>query len=54
LLDTDGRTAETASVIAARQLAEEARLRRLPSALRRRRRPMAVPPPRPPTDVAAD
>jgi hypothetical protein len=37
-----GSTAETASVIAARQLAEEAKRRRLPPELRRRR-PLVVP-----------
>lgn len=38
-----GSTADTASVIAARQLADEAKRRRLPPELRRRR-PLVVPP----------
>ena len=46
--------AETASVIAARQLAEDARRRRLPAELKRRRRlPLVVPPP-PAPDAPSD
>jgi hypothetical protein len=46
--------AETASVIAARQLAEDAHRRRLPAELkRRRRRPLVVPPP-PVPDAPSD
>jgi hypothetical protein len=41
----DSQPSEKASVIAARQLAEEAHRRRMLADLRRRRRPMAVPPP---------
>jgi hypothetical protein len=45
LLESHGTTADTASVIAARQLAEDAHRRRLPADLkRRRRRPLVVPP----------
>jgi hypothetical protein len=44
MLDSHRQTPDAASVIAARQLAEEARLRRPPAALRRRRRPMTIPP----------
>jgi len=45
VLESSGSTADTASVIAARQLAEEAHHRRLPANLkRRRRRPLVVPP----------
>ena len=45
MLESHG-PADTASVIAARQLAQEARHRRLPADLkRRRRRPLVVPPP---------
>ena len=44
MLENHGPT-DTASVIAARQLAQEARHRRLPADLkRRRRRPLVVPP----------
>jgi hypothetical protein len=42
MLERHGSTADTASVIAARQLAEEAKRRRLPPELRRRR-PLLVP-----------
>ncbi len=49
-----GTGADTASVIAARQLAEEAHRRRLPAELqRRRRRPLVVPPP-PAPDAPSD
>ena len=45
MLESHGPTTDTASVIAARQLAEEAHHRRLPADLkRRRRRPLVVPP----------
>jgi len=45
LLDSSGTSSDTASVIAARQLAEDAHRRRLPADLkRRRRRPLVVPP----------
>ncbi len=45
MLENHGPTADTASVIAARQLAEEAPRRRLPPELaRRRRRVLFVPP----------
>jgi len=45
LLESYGTTGDTASVIAARQLAEDAHRRRLPADLkRRRRRPIVVPP----------
>jgi hypothetical protein len=54
--DRDGRPSDSASVIAARQLAEEADARRLPADLRRRRRPLSVPPPLlpPPDEPAPD
>ncbi|HEY0127101.1 MAG TPA: hypothetical protein VGB58_08195 [Blastococcus sp.] len=43
--ENHGTSADTASVIAARQLAEDAHRRRLPAELtRRRRRPLVVPP----------
>jgi hypothetical protein len=56
LLESHSRTSESASLIAARQLAEDAHRRRLLADLRRRRRPMIVPPlpGSNPTDVAAD
>ncbi|WP_164704707.1 hypothetical protein [Blastococcus litoris] len=45
MLEHHGTTADTASVIAARQLAEDAHRRRVLSDLkRRRRRPLVVPP----------
>lgn len=45
MLESHGPTVDPASVIAARQLAEEAHHRRLPANLkRRRRRPLVVPP----------
>jgi hypothetical protein len=56
MLERDGWTADTASVIAARQLAEEAKRRRLPPELRRRR-PLVVPPlpvPRPAPEALLD
>ncbi|HET6392127.1 MAG TPA: hypothetical protein VFG13_04845 [Blastococcus sp.] len=51
--ESHGTGADTASVIAARQLAEDAHRRRLPAELKRRRhRPLVVPPP--PIDPARD
>ncbi len=48
MVDSYSRTAESASLIAARQLAEDAHRRRILSDLRRRkRRPLIVPPPAP-------
>ncbi|TFV91711.1 hypothetical protein E4P40_05230 [Blastococcus sp. CT_GayMR20] len=52
----DGRQSESASLIAARQLAEEADQGRRPAGPRRRRRPLVVPPPLlpPPDEPAPD
>jgi hypothetical protein len=58
LLESYSETADTTSVIAARQLAGEAHRRRLPpDLLRRRRRPLVVPPlpdARPPSDAVPE
>jgi hypothetical protein len=53
LLESHGTTTDTASVIAARQLAEDAHRRRLPAELKRRRRRPLVVPPLPPARPAA-
>jgi hypothetical protein len=56
MLENHDWSADTASVLAARQLAEEAKLRRLPPGLRRRR-PLVVPPlpvPRPAREAHGD
>ncbi len=45
MVDSHSLRAESASLIAARQLAEDAHRRRVLSDLRRRRRPLIVPPP---------
>jgi hypothetical protein len=44
VFESHSRTSESASLIAARQLADYAHRRRLLADLRRRRRPMIVPP----------
>jgi hypothetical protein len=52
--EDNGTGADTASVIAARQLAEEAHRRRLPAELKRRRRRPLVVPPLPAPDAPSD